>query len=294
METVFSYRGRSLDREQIGYIRELIGQHPGASRRQLSKRLCEAWDWRQANGGLRDMVCRSMMLELHRAGLIELPAKKFSPPNPLARRRKPATDVLLDRNPLVCELRALQPLEIRQVRRTGQEAVFNGLVEAYHYLGYSQPVGEHLKHMVFSRGRVLACLGWSSAPRHIGTRDRFIGWDAAARRANLHLLAYNTRFLILPWVRVKHLASHILGLSARHISAHWQALYAHPIWYLETFVDRTRYRGTCYQAANWRWLGQTTGRGKDDQTHRANRTLKDVLGYPLRRAFRRRLCEVKR
>lgn len=293
METVFSYRGRQLDRVQIGFIQELISQHPGASRRQLSKRLCEAWDWRQANGGLRDMVCRSMMLELHRAGHIELPAKKLSPPNPLANRSKPATDMLVDRSPLACELKELQPLELRQVRRTGQETVFNGLIEACHYLGYTQPVGEHLKYLVYSQGRVVACLGWSSAPRHIGARDRHIGWDAATRRHNLHLMAYNTRFLILPWVRVKHLASHVLGLAARRISADWTGLYAHPIWYLETFVDRSRFRGVCYQAANWRLLGQTTGRGKDNQTHRANRTPKDVLGYALSKDFRRRLCEVE-
>jgi hypothetical protein len=293
METVFRYRGRLLDREQIGFIRELIGQHPGASRRQLSKRLCEAWDWRQANGGLRDMVCRSMMLELHRAGHIELPPRKFSPPNPLAQRRKPATEVLLDRSPLVCELRELQPVQMRQVRRTAQEAAFNALVERYHYLGYTQPVGEHLKYLVYSQGRVVACLGWSSAPRHIGVRDRFIGWDALTRRRNLHLMAYNTRFVILPWVRVKHLASHILGRVARRISADWQELYAHPIWYLETFVDRERFGGICYRAANWRCLGQTTGRGKDDQTGRANRSLKDVLGYGLSQDFRRRLCEAE-
>jgi hypothetical protein len=292
METVFSYRGRALDREQIGFIRELIAQHPGASRRALSKRLCEAWDWRQANGGLRDMVCRSMMLQLHRAGHIELPARKFSPPNPLAKRSKPATDIVHDQNPMVGGLKGLQPLEIRQIRRTAQEAVFNGLIEAHHYLGYSQPVGEHLKYMVFSRGRAVACLGWSSAPRHIGARDRFIGWSAPVRRRNLHLLAYNTRFLILPWVRVRHLASHILGQVAQRISADWQEVYAHPVWYLETFVDRSRYRGTCYRAANWRYLGQTTGRGKDDNTGRANRTLKDVLGYALSKDFRDRLCEV--
>lgn len=293
METVFSYRGRRLDHEQIGFIQELIAQHPGASRRQLSKRLCEAWDWRQANGGLRDMVCRSMMLELHRAGHIQLPAKKFSPPNPLAKRRKPATAILLDQSPIVGGLKELQPLEIRQVRRTPQEAEFNALIEFHHYLGYSQPVGEHLKYMVFSRGCAVACLGWSSAPRHIGVRDRFIGWDAPTRRRNLHLMAYNTRYLILPWVGVKHLASHILGLMARRISADWQELYAHPIWYLETFVDRERYRGICYQAANWRALGQTTGRGKDDNSGRANRSRKDVLGYPLSKDFRHRLCEVQ-
>jgi len=163
----------------------------------------------------------------------------------------------------------------------------------HHYLGYTQPVGEHLKYMVFSQGRAVACVGWSSAPRHIGVRDRFIGWGPETRRNRLHLIAYNTRYLISPWVRVRHLASHILGLLARRISRDWRALYAHPIWYLETFVDRERYCGICYQAANWRYLGQTTGRGKEDNSGRANRSPKDVLGYPLSRDFRDRLCEVQ-
>ena len=190
-------------------------------------------------------------------------------------------------------MRTLTPLDIRRIRRTEQEGLFNGLLERHHYLGYTQPVGEHLKYLVFSRGRVVAALAWSSAPRHIGARDRFIGWRAPVRRRNLHLLAYNTRFLILPWVRVPHLASHILGQVSQRISADWQEVYAHPVWYLETFVDRGRYRGTCYRAANWLYLGQTTGRGKDSQSKRPNRSLKDVLGYALSKDFRDRLCEVK-
>ena len=145
MDEQITHRGRTLGREDIGFIRELIGHHPQASRRELSRLLCEAWDWRQANGALRDMVCRGMMLALHRAGHIELPAKKCSPPNPLARHGKPATDILLDQSPMVGALRAFRPLEIRLVRRTGWEGIFNGLIERDHYLGYIQPVGEHLK-----------------------------------------------------------------------------------------------------------------------------------------------------
>ena len=293
MESKFAYRGRRLDEAEIGFIRELIAAHPGMSRRELSKRLCEAWEWRQPNGTLRDMVCRGLMLALHRAGHIDLPPKKFSPPNPLAQRAKPAP-ITVDRSVLEGPLSSLRPLEIRPVRRTENEALFNGLIEQYHYLGYTQPVGEHLKYLVYRRDRVVACLGWSSAPRHIGARDRYIGWRADHRRRNLHLLAYNSRYLILPWIRVKHLASHLLGQMAHQISSDWQELYGHPIWYLESFVDRERFAGSSYRAANWVYLGQTTGRGKADQTHRANRSLKDVLGYALCRNFRRRLCEAQR
>lgn len=290
MDEEITYRGRRLSRQDIGFIQELIDQHPRASRRQLSKLLSEAWDWRQTNGALRDMVCRSMMLALHRAGHIELPAKKFSPPNPLARRSKPATEILLDQSPIVEDLRALRPLEIRLVRRTGWEAIFNSLIERDHYLGYTQPVGEHLKYTVFSHDRPVACLVWSSAPWHMGPRDRFIGWSPAVRRGNLHLLACNTRFLILPWVDVPHLASHILGKMARRISADWQGVYNHPVHYLETFVDQERFAGTCYRAANWQHVGQTTGRGIKDKVHKVTLSFKDVLGYPLTRDFRKYLC----
>ena len=185
----------------------------------------------------------------------------------------------------------LGPIEIQPVRRTADEPLFHSLLEQYHYLGYEQPVGEHLKYLVGAHGRPVACLAWSSAPRHLGARDRFIGWDQRARRRNIHLLAYNTRFLILPWVRVPHLASHILGRMAARISGDWQQRYAHPIYFLETFVDPSRFRGTCYRAANWRVVGRTTGRGKDDQTGRPNRSLKEVLVLPLTGDFRRLLAE---
>ena len=167
-----------------------------------------------------------------------------------------------------------------------REALFNGLVEQYHYLRYEQPVGEHLKYLVSAKGQAIACLAWSSSPRHLGCRDRFIGWGMEARRRNIHLLAYNTRFLILPWVTVPHLASHILGRMARQVPGDWQRLYAHPVYLLETFVDPERFRGTCYRAANWVVVGRTTGRGKDDLTHKPNRSIKEVLALPVHRRFR--------
>lgn len=292
MVEVMVYRGRGISAEEIEWMRDLIGRHPEASRRRLSQLVCEAWEWRQPNGALREMVCRGLMLALHRTGHIELPPPKTRPRNPLAERRRPSLDVELDESPLRAGLGELRPLRFRQVRRTGEEALFNGLIERDHYLGYSQPVGEHLKYLVYAGERAVACLGWSSAPWHMGPRDRYIGWSPAVRRRNLHLLAYNTRFLILSRVQVPHLASHILGQMARRLSADWEALYGHPIYYLETFVDRERFAGTCYRAANWRCLGQTTGRGIKDKAHKVTLSIKDVLGYALRRDFRRRLCEV--
>ncbi|HZE16271.1 MAG TPA: Druantia anti-phage system protein DruA, partial [Mycobacterium sp.] len=196
--------------EDVVFIRQLIAQNPGASRRRLSAKLCGAWDWKQANGALRDMVCRGLLLMLHRAGEIELPAVRQVSLNPLVERERPAP-VLLDTTPITGTLGALQPIELQQVRRSGDEPLFNSLMEHYHYLGYEQPVGEHLKYLAWAQGRPIACLAWSSAPRHLGSRDRYIGWNAEARRRNIRFLAYNTRFLILPWVQVPHLASHLLG-----------------------------------------------------------------------------------
>jgi hypothetical protein len=206
-------------------------------------------------------------------------------------RDKPAA-LSIEQTPLSVSFAELGPLEVRQVRRTPEEALFNSLVEQHHYLGYTQPVGEHLKYLVFARGRPIACVAWSSAPRHLGSRDRFIGWSAQARLKNIRLLAYNTRFLILPWISVAHLASHILGRMARMLSADWQSMYAHPIYFVETFIDPQRFRGTCYRAANWTVLGETTGRGKDAPTRAVNRSIKQVLGYALVKDFRQRLSHV--
>lgn len=290
MESEFVYRGRRLSGQDIEFVRQLIAAHPDLSRRRLSAELCAAWNWVQPNGRPRDMVARSLMLELHRAGHIQLPAQRFCPPNNAAQHRAPTLQPVCACAPMECSLAQLGSLEIQQVRRTPAEKLFGRLMQEHHYLGYTQPVGEHLKYLIYAQGQPVAALAWSSAPRHLGARDRFIGWSASQRRAGIHLLAYNTRFLILPWVRVPHLASHLLSRVARRITADWQALYSHPIYLLETFIDPERFAGTCYRAANWIYLGLTTGRGKDDQTKRPNRSLKQLWAYPLRPDFRRRLC----
>ena len=236
MQGTLSYRHRAITDDDVAFIRKLITEHPGSSRRALSKKLCEAWNWVQANGAPRDMVCRGLMLMLHREGLIELPPVRWVPRNPMVDRSQPVR-VSVDEAPLQTRFAELGPLEVRQVRRTLEESLFNSLLKHHHYLGYTQPVGEHLKYLVYARGRPVACVAWCSAPRHLGSRDRFIGWGPQARRQNIRLLAYNTRFLILPWVRVPHLASHILGRMARMLSVDWQRLYGHPIYFVETFID---------------------------------------------------------
>jgi hypothetical protein len=289
MEPILRYRGRAITDIDLVFIRTTLAAHPRASRRALSQQLCAAWGWMQANGSPRDMVCRGLLLELHRAGHIELPPPRWGSSQPPARPHRPGA-VEIDCTPIVGRLADLGALELRAVRRTGDEALCNSLIETHHYLGYTQPVGEHLKYLVYAGRRPLACFVWSSGPRHLGPRDRFLGWSAPARQRNLRLVIYNSRFLILPWVQVPHLASHLLGRMARLLPVEWQRVYAHPVHFLETFVDPERFRGTCYRAANWIWLGRTTGRGKADLLHRPNRSIKDVWGYPLVQDFRARLA----
>jgi len=219
MELEIKYRGRVATPEDVTFINELIAQNPHDSRYVLSKKLCHQWNWVQPNGALRDMVCRGFMLALHRAGYIRLPPRRTDMVNPLVNPNRPPL-VRADQTPLVSDLKRVRPLEFRQVRRSSSDPMFNSLMEQHHYLGYCQPVGEHLKYIVFAGSRPVACLSWSSAARHIGCRDRFIGWPPAVRRQNLHLIAYNHRFLLLPWVCIEHLASHILGRMTRMLSDH--------------------------------------------------------------------------
>jgi len=290
MNVVATYRGRMITDADVVFINELIAAHPTLHRRALSKKLCEAWNWVQANGVLRDMVCRGLMLQLHRAGLIQLPPPRRTSPNPLARRAAPRL-LPVDQTPLQGSLASLEPLRFDQVRRTAQEPLFNSLIQQHHYLGYTQPVGEQLKYLVYSGEYLVAALAWSSAAHGLTCRDRFLGWSSEARRRNRHLLAYNSRFLIPPWIRVPHLASHVLGRMVRRLSADWQQLYRHPIYFVETFVDPTRHAGSCYRAANWILLGETFGRGHRCPTSRPNRPVKQVLGYPLVKRFRELLAE---
>ena len=289
MQCEFAHRGREVSATDIEFIRKLIADHPALSRRRLSAKLCQAWNWVQPNGQPRDMVARSLMLELHRAGHIQLPVQRFCPPNNAARHRPPTSHMVTESVPMECSLSQLGPLEIQQVRRTSAEELFGSLMQGHHYLAYTQPVGEHLKYLVWALGKPIACMAWSSSPRHLGPRDCFIGWSALQRQTNIHLLTYNTRFLILPWVKVPGLASHLLARAARRISADWQELYHHPVYLVETFIDPTRFRGTCYRAANWIYLGLSTGRGKDSISHQPNRSLKQLWVYPLRTDFRHRL-----
>jgi len=289
MENAFTFRNRTFTPADVDIVRQMIAEHPEEGRCALSRRLCLAWNWTQQNGQPKDMICRGLLLVLERKGIIRLPPRKKIPfKNPFLHRNPPER-MEIDQSPIEKPLRELFPISIHQVRRSPLEKLFNSLIQEHHYLGYTQPVGEHLKYLAFSGERVVACLAFCSAAWHLGPRDDFIGWAPALRNKNRHLLAYNTRFLIMPWVRVPHLASHLLAQCLRRLSSDWETLYHHPVHWVETFVDSERFKGTCYQAANWIFLGKTTGRGKFDQARKPNRSIKDVYGYPLVRQFRERL-----
>jgi hypothetical protein len=287
-EVLLSYRGRAIRAADVAFLRELIAQNPALSRRRLSVKVCEAWQWVQPNGQPRDMVCRSLMLLLHRSGHIELPAKRRSPPNNAIAHQRAVQLVLYERTPITGTVASLGPLRIELVRRREGEALFAQLLQEHHYLGYRRPVGEHLKYLVQAGERPLACLAWSSAPLKLDLRDHFVGAPKEAYRHHLNQIAYNSRYLILPWVKVPHLASHILGRIARRISADWQELYHHPLQLLESFVDTERFQGTCYRAANWRCLGRSQGKGTKSKWYQSC-SVKELWVYPLGKRFRERL-----
>lgn len=290
-EVLLSYRGRPIRLVEVEFLRQLIAHHPNLSRRQLSVKVCQAWNWVQSNGHPRDMVARSLMLLLHRAGHIQLPAPRKRVLNNVIVHRRVRPVESYDTTPLTGTVASLGPLEIRQVRRAPGEELFGHLLSRYHYLGYSRPVGEHLKYLVLAGSRPIACLAWSSAPRQLHLRDQFVGAPKEHYRHRLHLIAYNTRYLLLPWVKVPHLASHLLARIARRISQDWQSLYQHPLCLLESFVDIQRFRGACYRAANWICLGRSVGRGTKSKTHQSLRSIKELWVYPLSRNFRQQLLQ---
>src|SRR5215813_5322762 len=225
MAETWRYRGQVIASQQIAFLQEVIRKHPTSSRWKLSRQICEARGWKQANGALRDVVCRGLLLMLERAGQIELPPVRRHIRGQRRTGRPRPEAVPIDTTPLAMPLKQLGAIELQQVRRTADEPLFNSLMESHHYLKYEQPVGEHLKYLVWALGRPVACLAWSSAPRHLGSRDRFIGWSGEARRRNIRFIAYNTRFLILPWVEVPNLASYILSRMAGRLSADWERAY---------------------------------------------------------------------
>lgn len=283
-------QGRRVTDEDVCLIRRLLRENPAWHRTQLSRELCRVWGWFAANGRLKDMACRSLLLKLQARGVIALPARRSASVN--GWRNREVEQVPCCEVPIHAPLAELQPLEVEQVHGGESLALFRHLVRQYHYLGYGGTVGENLKYLVRNRARrPLACLLFGSAAWRTAPRDVYLGWDERARRRNLQLVTNNMRFLVLPWVEVPCLASHILGLIGRRIATDWVARYGHTVVLLETFVDVERFRGTCYRASNWLCVGRTRGRSRNDRHHALSVSPKDIYLYPLHRRFQRRLQE---
>ncbi len=289
MSEVLTVQGRGLEAADIERIRRLIAEHPGWSRRRLSEVLAAEWDWRNAGGRLKDMAARSLLVKLEARGLVVLPLRRQIPSNRMSRR---AVVRDWDWAPVAGALRDMGPLRVQETSADAPLREHCGAALAqFHYLGCRGTVGENLQYAITTdAGRLLACLLFGSAAWKCRARDQFIGWSREQKQQRLHLLTANTRFLILPFVQIPHLASWILGQVLGRLSEDWESKYGHPIAMVETFVDRERFRGTCYRAANWIQTGTTTGRSRQDSDHTLRVPLKDVYVYPLGRRFRRQLC----
>lgn len=287
-QIVFRYRARQLDRQDIGFIQGLISKHYQQGRSHISRRLCESWQWVQPNGKLKEYAARDLLLRLEEQGLIALPPR-LRPKNNL--KPKSFAQVPFFLNAPLHGSVGEYPQPYTERVRSQDGYLWEYLVFHYHYLGLPKLVGEHIKHLVYLNGQVVACLAWASAAWKVKDRDQFIGWQASSRRRNLSLIANNSRFLILPWVKVKYLASTALSLSIRRLRADWEKVYGHPIYLAETFVDSSRFEGTCYRAANWRCVGQTKGSAKKGNAYCYHGQPKAIYLYPLHRHFRRYLLD---
>ena len=285
-------QGRTLSGDDLAAVRALIAEHPGWHRTALSHHLCELWNWRNGAGRLKDMAARTLLLKLHARRLIELPP-------PQSRTRRPCAQapptfqpelLTLAAVPIDSRLESLQPVSLELAHTTGLRRRVGRLLAQYHYRGFNGAVGENVQYLATDAlGRELAVMVFGAAAWKVAARDQFIGWSAQQRGQRLALIANQQRFLILPWVRVAHLASHLLALATGRLSKDWQGRYGHPVWLVETFVETDRFSGTAYKAAGWLCLGQTTGRTRQDRRHTFRTPPKTVWVRGLHPRFRESL-----
>ncbi len=244
----------------ISLIAHLIKTEGDKGRSHISRRLCRIWDWRQSNGHYKEIACRELLRRLENRGLIKLPPMLNSARKP-GYKNKIYIPSNIDTTPLITSILSIRPIEIKLIKSKSDEKLYNGLIGVYHYLGYKQANGEQLKYLIYGKGRLLGCIGYGVAAWKVACRDQYIGWSSRMREDNLFKIVNNNRFLILPWIKVHNLASYILSITRKCLKTDWQKKYCHSIVLLETFVERDRFLGTCYQADNWHYLGKTTGRG---------------------------------
>jgi len=287
MDWPLKMQGRFVTEAEVNEVRMLLQKHPLWNRSRLSRELCGRWKWRRPDGQIKDMACRELLRKLESRTLIKLPPRQRPGPG-----RLPAIEPIeVDQRPVSCRLSDIKPVKIVNASNCADyEKVFNYLVKQYHYLSYGRPVGQNMKYMILGRNeRFLGCLLFGAAAWKTEARDRWIGWPTDVRERNLGLICNNTRFLILDWVKVPHLASHAFGACLRRLPRDWRRRYGTDIAMVETFVDTMRYAGTCYKAANWFKIGQTKGRSRQDRDRKLKVSVKDVFVYPLRRDFRQLL-----
>jgi hypothetical protein len=283
--------GQNFSEEVIGKIQAMVESEPTISRRTLSLRVCQWLEWRGHNGKLKEMSCRVALLKLHRQGIVKLPectVNGFSAPQ---KGRKDSPMVHIET--VSCDLKDLGDIELIPVGNRERKAsqAWNALMDRYHYLGAGPLCGAQMRYFIKSSYYGwLGGLAFSGAAWRVGVRDRWIGWSEAARKENLSKVVCNSRFLILPQVKVPNLASHVLSLCVRRLAQDWLDRYGFEPVLLETFVERDRFQGTCYQAANWQCVGSTCGRGRQVRDHTHSGPVKDVYVFPLRRDAREVLC----
>jgi hypothetical protein len=285
-------QGRTLSGDDLAVVRALIAEHPDWHRTALSRHLCEFWNWRNGAGRLKDMAARTLLLKLQAKGLIELPPPRTRTGRPRAQAPPslPPEGLPWPPRSIASALEPLQPVSLELAHTSGSRRRVRELLVQYHYRGFHGAVGENVQYLVRDlRGRELAVMVFGAAAWKVAVRDRFIGWSVEQRQQQLGAIANQQRFLVLPWVRVPHLASHLLGLATRRLSADWQARYGHRVWLVETFVELDRFTGAAYRAAGWLELGVTTGRTRQDRHRTLQSPLKSVWVRPLHSAFRRHL-----
>lgn len=278
------YCGRSISPDDIELIRTLINQDPNLTRAALSRKLCVLWQWLKPNGELKDMTCRVALARMHGDGSIVLPPSRL-PAGCRGRPHFPSTPASDPQNPIRHPVHELDPLSLRLVQGTAQSRLWNEYVARYHYLGYTPMSGAQLRYNVFAGEQLVACISFGASAWKLKDRESFIGWSEEQRARNLHLVVNNARFLVLPWVQSKGLASKILSRVARQLPQDWFQRYGYSPVLLETFVEYERHKGTCYKAANWINVGRTSGRGKKSTSNKALIPLKDIWLYPLRKNF---------
>jgi len=284
---IFKYRSRELTPEDIAFIQDTVNRHYALGRSHISRVLCQVWNWTQPNGKLKEYAARDLLLRLEEKEFVKLPPR-LSQNNNLKRRSFDQIPIFIAKQ-LGGSVGNYSLPVIQPAVSAPDKYLWNYLVHHHHYLGCPRLVGEYIRHLAYIDDQVVACLAWASAAWKIKAREEFIGWNEATKRKNLHLVVNNTRFLILPWVKVKYLASRILSLSLKRLIPDWQKAYGHPVYLAETFVDTSRFKGTCYRAANWHYAGQTSGSAKRGNAYSYHGQPKAIYLYPLHRHFRRYL-----